>query len=134
MERIQLSDTQAKELLVTGEGVIVLATSLEKLFAERDALHVELEKAKAKEGGCICGLPAAHAEIDALRAEIRAVKEDEAMSAISMAETINALRARAEAAEEVLGDILHQIDIGIILVGLLFALYLLMQHISVRWV
>lgn len=45
---------------------------------------------------------ALRAEVERLRAELAAVKEDEAMAAHSMAATINDLRARAEKAEEYL--------------------------------
>ena len=46
MERQTISDVQAKELLVTGDGVIVNAGQLERLLTERDTLRAELAAAK----------------------------------------------------------------------------------------
>jgi len=43
MERQTISDVQAKELLVTGEGVIVNANQLERLLAELDTLRAQLK-------------------------------------------------------------------------------------------
>jgi len=43
MERQTISDVQAKELLVTGEGVIVNANQLERLFAELGTLRAQLK-------------------------------------------------------------------------------------------
>ena len=50
MERQFISDVQAKELLVTGDGVIVNAGQLKRLLVERDTIRAELAAANKKLG------------------------------------------------------------------------------------
>lgn len=44
MERQDISAIEAREMLATGEGVIVNAVALEQLFAERDQFRAEVER------------------------------------------------------------------------------------------